>query len=91
MQIKYDKLWYVLAEKNITLQEMRDDIKIGGSTVTRLNRNESVTLETIGAICEYLGCNIQDVVEIQCNPEMVEFYKQKRFDKRYRKIEHKIS
>ena len=36
--------------------------KIGSSTYSKLINNENVTVETIAKICEYLDCNVEDVV-----------------------------
>lgn len=32
--------------------------------MTKLNRDEEVTLETLGKICQVLGANIGDIVDI---------------------------
>ena len=37
---------------------------IAPNTMTKLNRDEEVTLETLGKICAVLGVNIGDIVDL---------------------------
>lgn len=80
MQVSYNRLWKTLENKNILRTEMRSDLKLPGSTMQKLKYNECTNLQTIGKICEYLKCPIEDVVEIifddSENPEIKETEKQ---------------
>lgn len=80
MQVSYNKLWKTLENKNILRSKMREDLKLSGSTMQKLKYNECTNLETIGKICEYLRCQIEDVVEIiydnPQNPEIAKTEKQ---------------
>ena len=53
MEIRY-KIFEKLKEIGITQTTFSKDLKMTGST----------TLETIGKVCEYLQCPIEDIVEI---------------------------
>ena len=64
MQITYKKLWILLIEKQITKAQLRKDVNLSPATLTKLNKNEYVSMEIITRICGYLGCDIGDVVEI---------------------------
>jgi DNA-binding Xre family transcriptional regulator len=44
--------------------ELADFANVSGSTITRLAKGESVTLEVIVKLCDALECEIQDIVEI---------------------------
>lgn len=66
MEIKY-KVFEKLREMNITTTTFQKDLSFGNSVITRLRHNTPVKTDTIGKICEYLQCPIQDIVEIKYN------------------------
>ncbi len=61
MQISYKKLWMLLIEKDISPATLRKDLNIATGTMTKLRKNEEVSLSILLRICEYLGCDIGDV------------------------------
>ena len=64
MKISYKKLWILLAQKEITKAQLRKDLGMASSTLTKLNKNEVVALSLLIKICEYLKCDIGDIVEV---------------------------
>lgn len=63
MEIRY-KVFEKLKKMGITQTTFSKDLKMTGSTMQKFRTNGSTTLETIGRVCEYLQCPIEDVVEI---------------------------
>ena len=63
MRIVYH-IFDLLNERQITQKKFREDLNIPGGLLQRIRHNESVTMDTIGKICEYLGCQPSDIVEI---------------------------
>ena len=64
MVISYNKLWKLLIDRKMSKADLRRATGIAPNTMTKLNRDEEVTLETLGKICSVLGVNIGDVVDI---------------------------
>ncbi len=64
MVISYNKLWKLLIDRKMSKADLRRAVGIAPNTMTKLNRVEEVTLETLGKICGVLGVNIGDVVDI---------------------------
>ncbi len=64
MGISYKKLWITLAQKEISKAEFRKRVGISASTLTKLNKNEYIALSILVKICDFLECDICDVVEI---------------------------
>ena len=60
--IKYDRFWAYIENAHITQYKLVN-LGIGHSTLTRLKRNESVSMETIDKLCKILDCNVEDIVE----------------------------
>lgn len=60
--IIYDKLWNTLKEKNISQYALIKHYGISPAQITRLKRNESVSIHTIDMFCEILQCNVEDIM-----------------------------
>lgn len=63
MKICYKKLWVLLIEKDITKPQLRKDLNLATGTMSKLNKNEEVSMSVILRICEYLNCDIEDICE----------------------------
>lgn len=64
MVISYNKLWKLLIDRKMSKADLRRAAGIAPNTMTKLNRDEEVTLETLGKICAVLGVNIGDIVDL---------------------------
>lgn len=62
--ISYNKLWKLLIDRKMSKADLRRAAGIAPNTMTKLNRDEEVTLETLGKICGVLGVNIGDIVDL---------------------------
>ena len=60
--ISYDGLWEILKEKKISKHSLTVYGGISASTIMRLNRNGSVNLTTIDALCNIIGCTPGDIL-----------------------------
>jgi len=67
--IRYDRFWTTIKEKNISTYRLLKDCGIATTTIQRLRENKSVSMRTIDDLCQYLDCNIEDLVEIQKDSE----------------------
>jgi len=61
--IVYDKLWETMDKKGITKYYLVKKCGFSPSLITRLKRNQSVTIDTIDRLCHVLECNIEDIAE----------------------------
>ena len=61
--ISYAPLWKTMAEKSATTYTLRMKGGISGSTLLRLQANESVSTNTLDAICRILDCSLSDIAE----------------------------
>ncbi len=64
MSVDYKKLWIRLIEKGISKPDFRRMANLSPATLTKLNKNELVSMEIIVRICKVLECDIADVVEV---------------------------
>lgn len=66
--ISYNPLWATMKRQNITTYYLRNkggDYNISGSTILRLQAGESVSTNTIDALCKLLKCQVSDIIEFQ--------------------------
>ena len=63
MAICYNKLFHLLIDKRIKTKQLINDLGISGNIITRINRNQYVSLESIEKICGYLHCTPNDIFE----------------------------
>lgn len=63
MAISYNKLWKLLVDKKMSKADLRKAAGIAPNTMTRLRRDEEVTLTVLNKICTTLNVDIGDVME----------------------------
>ena len=62
MTKSYNGLWKLLIDKNKQRKDLEEALKISPSTIVKMGRGEIVSMSVLFKICEYLDCNIGDVV-----------------------------
>ena len=63
MAISYNKLWKLLVDKKMSKADLRKAAGIAPNTMTRLRRDEEVTLSVLSKICSALNVDIGDIME----------------------------
>lgn len=63
MAISYNKLWKLLVDKKMSKADLRKAAGIAPNTMTRLRRDEEVTLAVLNKICSTLEVDIGDIME----------------------------
>ena len=64
MAISYNKLWKLLVDKKMSKADLRKAAGIAPNTMTRLRRDEEVTLTVLNKICKTLGVDIGDIIGV---------------------------
>ncbi len=64
MRISYEKLWYVMKKNKMKKADLAAAAEISRYAMTKLNKDEPVSLEIMMRLCIVFHCNIEDVVEI---------------------------
>ena len=62
MAVKYDKLFKELKKRNMKDIELTKAAGFSGNIMTRIRRDEYVSLESIEKICRVLKCKVDDIV-----------------------------
>ena len=59
--VSYNKLWKLLVDKKMSKADLRKAANISPNTMTKLRRDEDVSMSVLRKICEYLECDIGDI------------------------------
>ena len=62
MAISYAPLWETMKEKGVTTYALKYKLRIGGGTYNRLREDLPVSTNTIGMLCDFIDCEVQDVM-----------------------------
>ena len=64
MAISYKKLWKLLIDKDMTAVDLRQATGIAPNTMTKLRRDEEVSMTVLVKICTALNANIGDIIDL---------------------------
>lgn len=64
MRVSYDKLWRGMKNNKMKKSELAAAAEISDYAMTKLNKEEPVSLEIIMRLCKVFHCDIGDLVEI---------------------------
>ena len=60
--ISYAPLWETMRRKKATTYTLQVKGEISSSTIRRLKAGESVSTNTLDALCKVLNCGIDDII-----------------------------
>ena len=64
MKLSYKKLWVKLVELDMKKTELAKKAGISSASVANLGKGSNITTDVLLKICEYLNCDISDIVEV---------------------------
>lgn len=62
--IKFDCLWELMKEKNMTKTQLRIAAGLSTSTFAKLTKNEIVSLDVLVRLCRVFECQLSDICTI---------------------------
>ena len=63
MAVKYDKLFHLLIDKKITNAQLAEKAGVSANIITRLKRDQYISIESIEKLCNDLNCGVDDILE----------------------------
>lgn len=66
--ISYERLFQTMALRGATTYTLQVKGGISSSTIRRLKAGESVSTNTLDALCKILECTLEDIVEYRPDP-----------------------
>ena len=78
MAVSYNKLWKLLVDKKMSKSDLRKKAEIAPNTMTKLRRDEEVSLTILSKICKALNADFGDIVEYVPDAEIWDLYDENR-------------
>lgn len=63
MAVSYKKLFHLLIDREISTAELIEQAGFSANILTRLRRDQYVSLESIEKLCFVLNCHVDDILE----------------------------
>lgn len=64
MRISYNKLWDLMKKNKMKKTDLAKAAEITGYTMTKINKDEPVSMEVMMRLCKVFHCDIGDIVEM---------------------------
>ncbi|NFL36824.1 helix-turn-helix domain-containing protein [Clostridium botulinum] len=63
MAVSYNRLWKLLIDKKMSVADLRKAADIAPNTMTRMRKDQEVTMTVLEKICDVLEVDFGDIVE----------------------------
>lgn len=62
MSVSYDPLWKLLIDKKMSASDLRKAAGIAPNTMTRMRKEQEVSIAVLSRICDVLDCDYGDIL-----------------------------
>ena len=63
MPFSYNKLLKLMIDRKISKGDLQKAIDVSPTTIAKLSNGGNVSLDVLDKICNYLDCEIEDIIE----------------------------
>lgn len=63
MSFSYKPLWKLLIDRDMSKRDLMKATDISKSTMDKMGRSEQVSMEIIDRLCNYFGCEVEDIIQ----------------------------
>lgn len=71
MDVSYKKLFKLMIDRDMKKKDLKKMASIGNSTMTKLAKDENVTMDVMAKICNALNCTMDEIVEVLPDEEIM--------------------
>lgn len=72
MAVSYKKLWKLLIDRDMKKKDLQAAAGISPSSISKLSKNENVSMDVLIKVCSALKVNIEDIMELIPNTAVEE-------------------
>lgn len=65
MKVSYNGLWKLLIDHEMKKMDLVEEVGISTSTLAKMSRGESVSMQILAKICDKLNCDFGDLISYQ--------------------------
>ena len=62
MGVSYDRLFHMMIDRKITNAQLMNMCGFSANIITRLKKDEYISLESVEKICRTLDCSVDDIL-----------------------------
>ncbi|WP_337366119.1 helix-turn-helix transcriptional regulator [Phascolarctobacterium sp.] len=70
MTVSYKKLWKLLIDREMKKKDLQASAGISPSSISKLSKNEYVSMDVLVKVCSALGVDFKDIMELV--PDLME-------------------
>ncbi len=70
MAVNYDRLFHLLIDRKMTSAQLAQQAGVSANIITRLKRNQYLSMETIERLCKSLNCGVDDILQFCSDKEV---------------------
>lgn len=63
MAVRYDRLFHLLIDKKMTNAQLAEKAQVSANIISRLKKDQYISMESIEKICNALNCGLDDIME----------------------------
>lgn len=63
MAVTYKKLFHLMIDKGISNADLMSNTGLSANIITRLKRDNYLSLDSIEKICKYMNCGVDDILD----------------------------
>lgn len=63
MAVRYSKLFHLMIDKKMTNAQLAKKANISANIITRLKKDQYISMESIEKLCNALDCSIDELME----------------------------
>ena len=67
MSVSYNGLWKLLIDKNMKKVDLINNLGISSSTVAKMTKGETVSMNILEKICDEMDCDFGDIIHYEKN------------------------
>ena len=67
MTVSYKRLWKLLIDRDMKKKDLQAAAGISPSSISKLSKNENVSMGVLIKVCSALNVNIEDIMELVPN------------------------
>lgn len=64
VKVSYNKLWKLLVDKKMSKADLRKAAEIAPNTLTKMRKDEPVSIDVLLRVCDKLDCNIGEIIDV---------------------------
>lgn len=87
MTVKYDKLYSVIADRNVKESALASYAGVSRNIMTRIRRNEYISMESIEKLCHALDCRVGDIIEFENEQKKLNIQNRRYLGNKYKLLD----